>query len=501
MARGGQSSLSRDGGPRARLQVRHLRRHLRRTPNITLAESVTALWKLTKSGISGLGRRERGVVSEISEKIKWTAGYVVAWVEDEGFKRQSRKRVLDAVRRAPARRHPRAQPGLARHLQCLHPPGRPGGRCPQAPGQGEVRHLRIPDRQSIRHQQPHQWPHPAAGRRLLASSLQCSRRRFHRPIRLWMPPISGRRTRPSTTRASATTPPKAISVIAPLSRTSGDRSARKRSGPGRSGSAPTLKARSALAPDRKRQKALLIGINDYPDPAQRLEGCVNDVFTMSSVLQDCGVPPEAIRTCLDSRATAEGILDRMQWLLDDPKPSDELVFYYSGHGARIPEYGESFEPDHHVESLVPWDFDWSRGKAISDDQIFSLYSQLPYDCRLVMIFDCCHSGGIHRDGGMRPRGITPPGRHPPSRAEVGQQDPDVGQPRLHPHQPQVHQQEGRGGQIFRQGRRHDPIGPGLDAAQPPIAPVHPSETGQRDTGAGTLSARHHRSLRRGGVLL
>ena len=115
----------------------------------------------------------------------------------------------------------------------------------------------------------------------------------------------------------------------------------------------------ASAQGRKTQKALLVGINDYPDPAQRLEGCVNDVFTMSSVLQDCGFPPEAIRTCLDDRATAEGILSRLKWLLDDPRPGDELVFYYSGHGARIPEYGDDFEPDHHVESLVPWDFDWS----------------------------------------------------------------------------------------------------------------------------------------------
>ena len=166
--------------------------------------------------------------------------------------------------------------------------------------------------------------------------------------------------------------------------------------------------RAATPRRRKTQKALLIGINDYPDPANRLEGCINDVFTMSSVLQDCGVPPDAIRTCLDGRATAEGILSRLKWLLDDPKPGDELFFYYSGHGARIPEYGENFEPDHYVESLVPWDFDWSPAKAISDDQIFGLYSQLPYECRLVMVFDCCHSGGIHRDGAMRPRGIVPP---------------------------------------------------------------------------------------------
>ena len=147
------------------------------------------------------------------------------------------------------------------------------------------------------------------------------------------------------------------------------------------GSAPTLKARKAVPRDRKNQKALLVGINDYPDPAQRLEGCINDVFTMSAVLQDCGVPSEAIRTCLDGRATADGILSRLKWLLDDPKPGDELVFYYSGHGARIPEYGEDYEPDHFVESLVPWDFDWSPKKTYRTIK-FSASTAAFLDCRL-----------------------------------------------------------------------------------------------------------------------
>jgi len=35
---------------------------------------------------------------------------------------------------------------------------------------------------------------------------------------------------------------------------------------------------------RPQRRALLIGINAYPNPANRLEGCVNDVFLMSSVL-------------------------------------------------------------------------------------------------------------------------------------------------------------------------------------------------------------------------
>ncbi len=95
-------------------------------------------------------------------------------------------------------------------------------------------------------------------------------------------------------------------------------------------------------------------------------------------------------------------------MLDDPRPNDEIVFFYSGHGAQIPEYGEDNEPDRTTESLVPYDFDWTPEHAITDDRIYSLYSQLPYDTRLAMIFDCCHSGGIHRAGMPRPKGLNPP---------------------------------------------------------------------------------------------
>lgn len=156
------------------------------------------------------------------------------------------------------------------------------------------------------------------------------------------------------------------------------------------------------------RRALLIGINDYPDPANRLEGCVNDVFLMSSVLQECGFDAEDIRVVLDQRATAAGILERMHWLLDGVQAGDERVLFYSGHGAQIPAYGVSDEVDHLDECLVPHDFDWTPQRAITDKQFLSLYSQLPYDSYFAAIFDCCHSGGMAREGSRRVRGITPP---------------------------------------------------------------------------------------------
>jgi metacaspase-1 len=156
------------------------------------------------------------------------------------------------------------------------------------------------------------------------------------------------------------------------------------------------------------RRALLVGINAYPNPANRLEGCVNDVFLMSSLLQESGFKPEEIRVVLDGRATTANILDRLHWLLDDVGPDEERVLFYSGHGAQIPAYGAHQEVDHLNECLVPWDFDWSLEHAITDKQFLNFYSQLPYDSHFAAIFDCCHSGGLTREGGLRPRGIDPP---------------------------------------------------------------------------------------------
>ncbi len=158
-------------------------------------------------------------------------------------------------------------------------------------------------------------------------------------------------------------------------------------------------------PDRR---ALLVGINAYPNPANRLDGCVNDVFLMSAVLQESGFDAKDIRVVLDERATTANILERLHWLLDDVQDGAERVLFYSGHGAQIPSYSIRGEADHLDECLVPYDFDWTPEHAIRDKQFVEFYSQLPYGARFVAVFDCCHAGGLTRDGGPRVRGIDPP---------------------------------------------------------------------------------------------
>lgn len=160
--------------------------------------------------------------------------------------------------------------------------------------------------------------------------------------------------------------------------------------------------------NKPKRRALLVGINDYPNPSDRLEGCVNDVFLMSSLLQESGFEADDIRVVFNERATARGIVERLEWLLDGAEDGQARVFYYSGHGAQIPGYGVGEKVDRKDECLVAHDFDWTREHAVTDDQFYDLYSQLPYKTHFLTILDCCHSGGMTRDGAARVRGLTPP---------------------------------------------------------------------------------------------
>lgn len=169
----------------------------------------------------------------------------------------------------------------------------------------------------------------------------------------------------------------------------------------------SVRTAPARAPDRR---ALLVGIDRYPDPAARLAGCVNDTYLVSAALQEAGFPPERIRLLLDERATAPALRERLAWLLDDARPGDVRLFFFSGHGAQVPAYGPDEVVDSADEVLVTHDFDWSdpRGTGIVDDEVFDLYAQLPYGAHFVMILDCCHAGGMARAAGTAVRGLDPP---------------------------------------------------------------------------------------------
>jgi len=375
-------------------------------------DTAEAIWKLASSAVTSSFRRNRGVLADISHAARWTAGYVVAWVENQSFQEKTRKLVLDAImEHKPNVLLAHSLGSLVTFNAITHPDA------DNYSLKGILEDMRYVTLGS-------QIGNPFVVRNLTPGRIVVPPVKywfhlynkeddvFTAPIRIFDGDNFSQVNTPFDIEGLAdhdaecylAHPATTNSVWSPIAdETRVGAKIRSFGKP-----PPIARSTNAKATPALSRKALLVGINDYPNPGDRLEGCVNDVFRMSEVLQECGFSANDIRVSLNERATAKGILDRLAWLLDDPQENQELVLFYSGHGAQIPEYGEMNEPDRNIETLVPYDFDWSPEHAITDHQICQLYSQLPFHTRFAMIFDCCHAGGIHRDGARRARGLTPP---------------------------------------------------------------------------------------------
>ncbi len=388
-----------------------------------------AVAKLTVSGIihsiGDLFRPRRGF-GEVKESIRWTAGMVVQWAEDGALRTAARQRVLDHTRRFdPHVILAHSLGTLLSYDAYARPEGRPliAGRTfvsfGSQIGNPFVRSTlggRIAPLTDAKHWYHLFNPHDNA----FTAKLSLAAGNFEQIIADF--DIEGilDHDAPEYLRHPNTinTVWRSIATAtAAVRRMAGDISS----------SAEVLTTRSQgmrrTKPTKPARRALLVGINDYPNPADRLEGCVNDVFLMSSLLQESGFAADDIRVVLNDRATACGIVERLEWLLEGTTDGQERVFYYSGHGAQIPGYGVGEKVDGKDECLVSYDFDWSRDHAVTDDQFYDLYSQLPYGTQFLTILDCCHSGGMTREGASRVRGLTPPDdiRHRELKWDTGQQ--------------------------------------------------------------------------------
>jgi hypothetical protein len=92
----------------------------------------------------------------------------------------------------------------------------------------------------------------------------------------------------------------------------------------------------ALAQPSQRKLALLIGINKYPQNLA-LGGCLTDVELQKELLiSRFGFQESDILTLTDEQATRVAIENTfLNHLVKDAKPSDVVVFHFSGYGSRI----------------------------------------------------------------------------------------------------------------------------------------------------------------------
>ncbi len=177
------------------------------------------------------------------------------------------------------------------------------------------------------------------------------------------------------------------------------------------------------------RKALLVGLNDYANPANNLKGCINDVRLVSGMLQaEYGFAGRrSLRLLTNEQATSSGIKHHLAWLVDGARPGDVLVFHYSGHGAQVRDrHGDELD-DGLDEIICPYDMDWDD--PFTDDDLHAVLGALAAGVNLTVVLDCCHSGTGLREAAtapipFRPRVLLPPvdirhGAQPTSR-DVGE---------------------------------------------------------------------------------
>ena len=151
------------------------------------------------------------------------------------------------------------------------------------------------------------------------------------------------------------------------------------------------------------KKAVLVGINKYPDPGNNLDGCINDITDMADLItKQKNFKMADVRLLTDDRATKANIVDRLNWLVTGAKAGDQLLFHYSGHGAQMVTRAKTGEPDKLDEVICPYDFDWTDTTALRDKEFAKIFAKIPSGVEFIWVSDSCHSADLSR-------GIKKPG--------------------------------------------------------------------------------------------
>ena len=148
-----------------------------------------------------------------------------------------------------------------------------------------------------------------------------------------------------------------------------------------------------------REKALVIGISDYPSPIRKLPAVANDVREMAKLLgSDQGqFPSKNVRCLADGEATQKAILDVIEGTFSGVQADDAVFAYMAGHGEVVAGEYYFIAHDTTAQGIAINGVPLKRLKAAFD----SSPSQ-----RAFMWLDFCHSGGIiPRDLTAEPGGL------------------------------------------------------------------------------------------------
>lgn len=147
------------------------------------------------------------------------------------------------------------------------------------------------------------------------------------------------------------------------------------------------------------KRALLIGCN-YPQvPGCTLNGCINDVTNMKTILTTrMGYDPAKVVVLRDDNVslspnntipTRANILNALNALVSASATCSEIWIHYSGHGSKIRDTNRD-EVSGYDSVIVPTDF--QQAGFITDDVLLTYVSRIKCPC--VILMDSCFSGTV-----------------------------------------------------------------------------------------------------------
>jgi hypothetical protein len=137
---------------------------------------------------------------------------------------------------------------------------------------------------------------------------------------------------------------------------------------------------------------IFAGISDYGGRASNLAYTAEDaVRVQNAMVQGGNMSPSDGVLLQDAQVTIGNIRNAVRDFSGRIGPNDTFVFFYSGHGGRIPRNGpQPTDPDALDETLELYD------AGITDDEFRDLMGELNAG-RILVFLDACFSGGFSKD--------------------------------------------------------------------------------------------------------
>jgi len=162
-------------------------------------------------------------------------------------------------------------------------------------------------------------------------------------------------------------------------------------GPAAKGGKPVPSAATGIVGDscKGNKYAVVVGINDYPGTGSDLLYTVADADEMSLVLTTYGFSANNVNELTDAAATKTAIYKAINNIKTKAKLGDEVVFFFSGHGAK--GKADDYDTNNVDQAIVVQEN--GRFAFIWDGELVQWFTGFETN-RIIFIFDSCLAGGM-----------------------------------------------------------------------------------------------------------